>query len=33
MINSIIEDLGIKENTKGKETPAPSTASVNLGTS
>jgi Reverse transcriptase (RNA-dependent DNA polymerase) len=26
LIDSIIEDLGFKENTKGKETPAPSTA-------
>ncbi len=29
LIDSIIEDLGFKENTKGKDTPAPSTASLN----
>jgi hypothetical protein len=29
LIDSIIADLGFKENTKGKETPAPSTASFN----
>jgi hypothetical protein len=29
LINSIINDLGFKENTKGKDTPAPSTASIN----
>ena len=29
LIDSIIADLGFKENTKGKDTPAPSTASIN----
>ena len=29
LIDSIIEDLGFKENTKGKETPAPSTVCLN----
>ena len=29
LIDSIIADLGFKENTKGKSTPAPSTASLN----
>ena len=29
LIDSIIADLGFKENTKGKATPAPSTASIN----
>ena len=29
LIDSIIADLGFKPNTKGKETPAPSTASIN----
>jgi Reverse transcriptase (RNA-dependent DNA polymerase)/GAG-pre-integrase domain len=28
LIDSIISDLGFKENTKGKDTPAPSTASI-----
>ena len=28
LIDSIIADLGFKENTKGKDTPAPSTASI-----
>jgi hypothetical protein len=29
LIDSIIADLGFKENTKGKDTPAPSTANIN----
>ena len=29
LIDSIINDLGFKANTKGKDTPAPSTASIN----
>ena len=28
-MDSIITDLGFKANTKGKDTPAPSTASIN----
>jgi hypothetical protein len=28
LIDSIIADLGIKDDTKGKDTPAPSTASL-----
>ena len=30
LIDSIIADLGFKENTKGKNTPAPSTACINI---